>query len=297
MEFREHIAVRGVVPHMPSHGHNFPPTCCFRKAALILTIVVAALCAWSCGAATFSTTPIADAFVTPGANGSLSSSNFGAAGALAIAAGGLPQGAFQSVIKFDLSSMRSSLDAQYGQDAWTVQSITLQLTATPHGNAIFNPVAAGQFSVSLMQDNSWVEGTGSGGIPTSDGISYNSLLNNNINKATDQGLGTFSFGGGTSGTSTYSLNLSSSLISDLVAGDDLSLRLFAADDQVSYLFSARSSAGIGSPTLTIVATPEPGGLSLMLCGTGLAALARWQFAKSKKLGTFFSLARRIINEN
>src|ERR1700722_15039144 len=47
--------------------------------------------------ATFTSQAIADAFVTTGPDGSLSSSNFGAAGALAVSASGLPQGEFQSV--------------------------------------------------------------------------------------------------------------------------------------------------------------------------------------------------------
>src|SRR5215472_8866424 len=134
----------------------------------------------------FTSQAIADAFVTPGASGSLSSSNFGAAGALAIAASGLPEGEFQSVLKFDLSGAFNSFNSQFGAGQWMVQSVTLDLTASSHGNAIFNPVAAGSFNVSLMQNNSWVEGTGTGGIPTSDGISFNSLEGVYINSAVDQ---------------------------------------------------------------------------------------------------------------
>ena len=187
--------------------------------------------------ASFSVQPIADAFVTPGASGSLSSSNFGAAGSLAIAAPGLPQGEFQSVLKFDLSAAQSSFNAQFGVGQWTIQSVTLQLTSSPHNNPIFNNIAAGQFGVSLMQNNLWPEGTGTGGIPSSDGISYNSLLSTYINNATDQALGTFNFPGGSSGLNSYQLSLSSGLVDDVTSGSDLSLRLFAADTGVSYLFT------------------------------------------------------------
>src|SRR5881394_1213506 len=147
----------------------------------------------------FSSQSVADAFVTTGANGSLSSSNFGGAGALAVSAGGLPQGEFQSVLRFDLAAAESSFNTQFGVGQWTVQSITLQLVSAPHSNPIFNDIAAGQFGISLMQNNSWVEGTGSGGIPTSDGISFNSLQSVFINNTSDQALGIFNFPGGSSG--------------------------------------------------------------------------------------------------
>lgn len=92
-----------------------------------------------------------------------------------------------------------------------------------------------------------------------------------INNATDQALGTFGFGGASSGADSYSLTLTPSLIADLLTGSDLSLRLFAADDQVSYLFTSRANGTIASrPTLIVSAVPEPG--SMTLCGIGLAAL-------------------------
>jgi hypothetical protein len=162
----------------------------------------------------------------------------------------------------------------YGAGHWTVQSAVLELTASAHGNAIFNPVAAGQFGISLMQNNSWVEGTGTGGTPTTDGISYNSLTSVYMNSAADQALGTFSFGGGTAGTANYSLGLSSSLTADAVAGNDLSLRLFPADNNVSYLFSSRESAPNG-PELVITAVPEPDGLWLAVEGAVVLVLGRF----------------------
>jgi hypothetical protein len=222
-------------------------------------------------AVSFTDNPIADAFVSTGPTGNLSGDNFGGGGALALAAPGLANGEFQTVLKFDLSGVKSSLDAQFGTGAWTVQSVTLQLSSSPHNNAIFNNIAAGNFNVSLMQNNGWVEGTGTAGLPTTDGLSFNTLQSTFINNATDQALGTFSFGGGSSGANDYSLTLSSGVLSDLLAGDDLSLRLFAADSSVSYLFSSRTMSPASSePELIINAIPEPG--SARLCGLGLAAI-------------------------
>ena len=238
-------------------------------------------CSICVGQTSFSVQPIADAFVTPGASGSLSSSNFGAAGSLAIAAPGSPEGEFQSVLKFDLSAAQSSFNAQFGAGQWTIQSITLQLTSSPHNNAIFNNIAAGQFGVSLMQNNSWVEGTGTGGIPTSDGISFDSLSGTFVNNSTDQALGTFSFPGGSSGQNSYNLSLSSGLVSDVTSGSDLSLRLFAADTSVSYLFTSRSGTASARPDILVqaVAVPEPG--MVALCGIALVLFSLVQVVRRR----------------
>jgi hypothetical protein len=226
------------------------------------------------GQSSFSSQSTADAFVTTGPDGSFSASNFGGAGALAVSASGLPQGEFQSVLKFDLSGAMNSFNTQFGAGNWTVQSVSLQLTAAPHSNPIFNNITAGQFGISLMQNNSWVEGTGSGGVPTSDGISLNLLLGTFVNPAVDQALGMFNFAGGSSGQNNYGLTLSSGLLADILSGGDASLRLFAGDSAVSYLFDSRTGGGNASfhPTIdvTVVPVPEPG--SVVLCAAALAIL-------------------------
>lgn len=224
-----------------------------------------------CQIASFPAEPIADAFVATGSNGNFSGDNFGAAGALAIAAPGLPEGEFQTVMKFDLSGASSAFNSMFGAGQWTVQSMTLQLTSSPHNNAIFNTISPGRFNISLMQNNSWIEGTGTGGTPTTDGISFNSLQSTYINKATDQALGTFSFGGGSSGVNSYALGLASGIVGDLMNGNDASLRLYAADDMVSYLFSSRMAGSILSPALVVdvSAVPEPRGVTI----TAIAGIA------------------------
>jgi len=227
-------------------------------------------------AATFTVIPNADAFVATGPTGNLSGDNFGAAGALALSASGLPQGEFQTVMRFDLSSAFNSFNAQYGVGQWSIQSVSLQLTSSPHNNAIFNNIAVGQFGVSLMQNNSWTEGTGTGGIPTTDGISFNSLQNTYVNPSLDQGLGTFNFPGGSSGANTYSLGLTSGLDADILDGGQLSLRLFAADANASYLFSSRTTGG-AAPELIITVVPEPGTIALGVLGLAVCSLFRSGF--------------------
>lgn len=247
-----------------------------RMGGLLLGLM---LTVWSGGAATFNTVASADAFVATGATGNLSGNNFGAAGALAIAAGNLSLGEFQSVLRFDLSGARNAFDTQYGAGQWSLQGVTLRLSSSPHNNAIFNQIAAGQFGVSLMQNNSWVEGTGTGGIPTTDGVSINSLLTTYANSSVDQALGTFNFPGGSSGANDYALNLAAELGADVFAGGMLSLRLFAADNAVSYLFSSRANGSVANrPTLVVTAVPEPG--RLVLWAVGLVAL---QLCRKPKL--------------
>jgi hypothetical protein len=251
-------------------------------------MLAAAFSAMVCAsqADTFTLNPFSDAFVATGTSANnLSADNFGGGGALVLAAPGLPNGEFQTVMQFNLSSASSAFNTQFGTGNWTIQSVTLQLTATPHPNPIYNAVAAGSFNVSLMQNNSWVEGTGTAGAPTMDGISFNTLQSTYINNATDQALGTGTFNGGTTGTTITSLNLTSGLTGDLLAGNDLSLRLYAADNAVSFLFSSRSDATVANRPELIIdvsAVPEPGSLTLGLLG--LAVFLLWPrvvaFAKS-----------------
>ena len=230
-------------------------------------------------AATYSTNSFADAFVAAGPTGNLGQNNYGGGGALAVAASGLPNGEFQTVLKFDLSGARDTFNAQFGAGEWSIQSVSLQLTSSPHNNSIYNAIAAGSFGISLLQNNTWVEGTGTAGTPTTDGISFNSLQNSFINNSADQDLGTFNFPGGSSGANTYLLNLSPGFITDVLNGSEASFRMFAADEEVSYLFSSRSAAAPSSePDLIITAVsvvPEPGTVTLI--GLGLAI---WVFKRT-----------------
>jgi hypothetical protein len=216
-------------------------------------------------AATFDLSPTMDTFVTTGPSGNLSGNNFGSAGALSIAASGLTQGEFQSVLQFDLSAARSSFDAQFGAGQWNIQSITLSLTAAAPLNPIFNASAAGQFGVAWMQNDSWVEGTGNPSTPTTTGITYSILPS--FTSGGEQSLGTFSFAGGTSGTAAYTLGLSPGLLADATAGNLLSLHLSAADNTVSYLFDSRNfGTATARPLLSVVAVPEPQVSSLLAVG-------------------------------
>ena len=207
-------------------------------------------------AASFGTNSIADTFVATGATGSLMSNNYGGGGALSVAAAALSKGELESVLRFNLAGRRIPSTTCTGPGQWTVQSLTLQLTATAPNNAIFNASGAGQFGISRMQIGSWTEGTGTPGAPSATGLTFNSLTNSFISSG-DESLGTFSFGGGTNGASIYTLSLAGNLSADVLAGNVLSLRLFAADNTVSYLFNAREfGAAANRPLLTVSAVPN-----------------------------------------
>jgi hypothetical protein len=238
----------------------------------LVSMAIAAVCAASCCATTISMNPVADSFV----DSSLPDNNYGGAGLLSVAAPGKSQGEFQSVLQFDLGAAKASFDAQFGAGLWSIQSVTLQLTAAPLNNAIFNPVSAGQFKVSWMQNDSWTEGTGTPGVPTTTGITWNTLPN--FLGPNDEDLGTFSFNGATSGSTTYTLTLTPSFTADLLAGNVVSLRTLAADSDVSYLFNSRNfNTAASRPALNVTAVPEPS--SCLLALAGLSLLIPWRLRR------------------
>jgi hypothetical protein len=252
-----------------------------RKGCILLSFVftffslLATLPIW---AASSSLNPSADAFVTTGPTGNLSNNNYGGAGAVSIAAPNLSQGEFQSVLQFNLASVKSAFDGQFGVGQWSIQSISLQLTATAPNNAIFNSSAAGQFSISWMQNDGWTEGTGTPQTPTTTGLTFSTL--NTFLSPADENLGTFNFNGTTSGNTTYTLGLTPSFSADILAGNTVSFRMFAADTSVSALFDSRSfGTASARPSLTITAVPEPASIALGL--TGLCVLTR---RNSSRLG-------------
>jgi len=223
-------------------------------------------------AATFTTNPTIDAFVTTGPTGNLVNNNYGGAGALSFSAAGQEMGELQSVMQFSLAGAATSFDAAYGAGQWNIESITLRLTASSANNAVYNSPAAGQFRISWMQNDSWQEGTGSPSSPGTTGITFGSLQSTFIGP-NDESAGIFAFNGSTSGSQTYNLDLTPGLMADAQAGGNFSLRLSAADTAVSGVFSSRNFGTVGNrPLLTIVAVPEPG--TLTLGGLGLA-LAAW----------------------
>lgn len=228
------------------------------------------------GLQAFDVTPVADAFVTS-AN---PTSNYGGGGALATSAAGLPKGELQTLFRFDLGPAKAAFDAAYGVSGWSLSSASLQLSAAAAGNAVFNASAAGQVAVEWMQNDSWVEGSGTPSAPGASGIMWSTLPS--FLSGSDQLLGTLAFTGATSGTTVYPLSISSGLAADATAGGLASLRLFAAagDASVSGVFNSRTfNTAASRPKLILeaVQVPEPSAAALAACGLvalGAATLNR-----------------------
>lgn len=213
--------------------------------------------------------PVADAFITS----TTPDSNYGGAGAISVSAAGSAKGEFQSLLRFDGGAAKDNFDTLFGPGQWLVQSVSLRLTAGNPNNPIFNPSAAGEIAVSWMADDSWLEGTGNPSNPGSTGITFNSLTA--FTSANDRALGQFSFTGATSGSAVYPLSMPSDFLTDLSAGNMVSLRLFAADSMVSGVFNSRNFGTVGNrPLLSISAAAVPEPASLLLLGMSIFCF-RW----------------------
>ena len=217
-------------------------------------------------AATQTVSPIADAFVAA----SQPDNNFGISGGLEVSAPGSPAGEFQVVMRFDPAAARGAFDAEFGAGNWSVTGASLRLGTSPPNNAFFNPNVAGPVSVRWMQNDTWLEGSGSPGAPTTDGVTFNTLPT--FLSTNDEPLGTFQFPGGNSGTNTYALSPSSGFGADVLAGNLVSLHVTAGPG-TSYLFGSRSAPNDANRTvLTIQAIPEPSGaLSIAVAAACLLA--------------------------
>jgi hypothetical protein len=240
-------------------------------AALFVSVLLGVTSALG---ATFSANPTIDALVSTGPTGNLVNNNYGGAGSLSLSPAGLEMGELQSVLQFNVAGAMSAFNTQFGPGQWSIESVSLRLTAANANNAIFNSPAAGAFGISWMQNDSWQEGTGTPASPGATGITFSSLQSTFIGP-NDENLGGFAFNGSTSGASSYTLGLSPGILGDIFAGGDISLRLFAADSTVSGVFSSRNFGTVANrPLLTVVVVPEPDTITLFSLGLMVATVCR-----------------------
>jgi hypothetical protein len=239
----------------------------------ILATAVMLGCVTSARASTSTTlSPTADTYV----RSNQPNNSFGQGGSIEVSASAQPNGEFQALLRFDLSSAKSLFDTTYGVSNWAIQSAALQLTSVAPVSPSYNPNTAGQLTVQWMANDSWIEGGGTPASPGTDGVTYNSLPT--FLSAADQALGTFSYNGTSGSTLTNALASNSSFVSDLAAGGQVSLRLLAADNTISLLFN---SSNFGNPavrpslTVTANSIPEPAGVLLgVVIGIGVIKRSR-----------------------
>jgi len=231
----------------------------------------------------------ADAFLATGSpanpvGSDLTSLNFGGAGTLAISAASSPKGRFDSIIKFNTAAAINQFNTTYGAGNWTITGMTLSLASNfgaqgeQPNNGIFNTINAGSFGINWLGYDNWTEGTaggmGSPGYPNNSSVSFNSIPI--LFSSGYASLGTYFYSPpGDNLYLNYSLSLDPNLVSDAAAGGDVSLYFYAADDQVGYLFNARSFASNHPElTLTVAPVPEPGAFAFSTLVLGGCFLAR-----------------------
>ena len=230
--------------------------------------------------------PVADAFVS-----SVNpTGNFGSGGGFSIAAAGLPKGEFDTLLRFDFAAAKANFDAAYGVGLWTISTMSLRLTANPPNSTIFNgngagPSAtnvnfAGQFAVTWMANDTWIEGTGTPTAPGTTGITFATLPA--FLGASDEALGAFAFDGSTTATSNYALALAPFFTADSAAGSSVSLLLRADDTALSYTAASRTNAASASrPSLTVTASPVPEPSATVLALAGISMLAGRRRSRSE----------------
>lgn len=213
--------------------------------------------------------------------------NYGAAGALAVSGpaatngNGVPQGRYDTMIKFNTATVVSELDNSFGVGGWTIQSVRLELTevAIPMSDR-FNQ-GTGDFEVKWFSDDGWVEGPGrpnDNHVAQGNEMSWN-LLQLMLAAATEQSLGIFTYtappitgpGGviDSSGVTAlrleYGLGLGAMFVDDLMAGSDVSMRLTATTDTVGFIFDSTKNEG-AALVIETIEIPEPAAYILLLTG-------------------------------
>jgi len=214
---------------------------------------------------TYTGTTSADAFVATGSsnynNGQdLTGLNFGMAGALLIAPASFTNGELQTVMRFNLANAIALFDTTYGSNNWSIAGNSLELTGNfaavgEHpNNALFPAITGGNFVIEWMADDHWLEGTGKPNMPMTDGVTYDSLTTLLLSAHEILCTNTY-LPPGDNAHVTWPLPLNGNLMNDIASGGDVSFRLYAADDQIGYLFNSHNFGNGNEPLIHVTAVP------------------------------------------
>ena len=207
----------------------------------------------------------ADAFLATGSSNNpdgtdLTGLNFGAAGTLVVASAASGKGEFQSVLKFNLSNSVALFDTNYGAGNWKITGLSLTLTSNygtggvQPNNGIFPRISGGQFVIEWLADDDWVEGAGTPNLPTTDGLTHDSLPDL-LSGASEILCTNLYTPPGNNVPVTYALPLATILVADVSAGGDVTFLFCAADDQIDYLFNSINYGRGNEPLMQVVVTP------------------------------------------
>jgi hypothetical protein len=215
----------------------------------------------------YTTISSADAFLATGSptnpeGTNLTALNFGAVGALDVAPTSSSAGEFQTVLRFNLGGATNLFNAAYGTNNWIISGISLELTgnfgATGEKpfNGIFPPVSGGSFVIEWLSNDGWLEGTGTPIMPTMDGVTYNSIPSLLSGMSSILSTNTYVPPGDNIPVS-YPLPLDTNLVSDASLGGDVSFLLYAADNQIGYLFNSHDYGRNNEPKIHVTAIQAP----------------------------------------
>jgi len=232
-----------------------------------ITIAVTLLCLGSVAEAqvTNIVADYADAFLATGSTNNpdgdnLTAMNFGAAGTLVVASAAAGKGEFQSVLKFNVSNSVALFNSYYGPGNWTITGLALVLTSNygtdgvQPNNGIFPKISGGQFVIEWLADDDWVEGTGTPNLPTTDGVTYDSLPDL-LSGASEILCTNLYKPPGNNVPIPYALPLTTNLVGKVSAGGDVTFLFRAADTQVGYLFNSINYGRGNEPLFQVIATP------------------------------------------
>jgi hypothetical protein len=272
------------------------------RQAFILAFTVSNFCSRTQAQTTYTVASFADAFLATGSptnpeGTNLTGLNFGGAGALFIAPPTSTNGEFQTVMQFDLSGATNLFNAAYGTNGWVVSGLSLQLTGNNGKageiplNTIFPTISGGQFIIEWLSNNSWLEGTGTPITPATNGVTYDSLPTLLSGAHDILCTNTYSPPGDNVAV-TYALPLDTNIVNEVMQSGDVSFLLYAADDQISYLFNSYNYGRGNQPLIHVTANATPPTItseiytngSFQLTGLG-AAMQQYQIQASTNLGT------------
>ncbi len=234
--------------------------------AIFVAMLLLALPSMAGAQVTYTTTTSADAFLATGSpdnptGSDLTGLNFGAAGTLAISPPSADKGEFQSVLEFNLADAVTLFNTTYGTNGWAVTAITLQLASNfatnglQPNNPIFNVISGGNFVIEWLSTNGWPEGTGTPNLPTTDGVTYDSLPD--FLSTDHQILCTNTYTPpGDNIYVTYPLPLNTNLVNEAANGGEVSLLFYAADNQIGYLFNSHEFGRGNVPLINVTASPS-----------------------------------------
>jgi hypothetical protein len=248
--------------------------------AIIICLTMLALGSIGKAQVTVTNMTVADAFLATGSpynpeGADLTELNFGAGGTLVVAPASSYGGEYQSLLKFNLSNTVCLFNTNYGAGHWLITGVSLALTSNygtsgvQPNSAAFPVITGGKFAIAWLSNDHWAEGTGTPNVPTTDGVAYNSLPD--LLSGPHEILGTNTYTPpGNNVPVSYALPLTANLVAETACGGNVTFLLYAADNQIGYLFNSYNYGRGNQPRLLVTAAP----LVKILSGTFTSGVFR-----------------------